>query len=146
MRILGINSVYHESAAALVVDGEVLAACEEERFTRIKHAKEPSPDNPHHLPEQAIRSCLDQAGLDAADIDRVAYSFDPRLRRAKLSPDWAPDPSWEATFLRRLEEIGPAAEKVLARSLRGRLKFVPHHLAHAASAYYPSGCERAACK
>jgi carbamoyltransferase len=144
MRILGINSVYHESAAALVVDGEVLAACEEERFTGIKHAKEPSPDNPHRLPEHAIRCCLDQAGVDASAIDLVVYSFDPRLRRAKLGADWAPDPIWEETFLQRLEEVGPTAEKVLGRSLRGRLKFVPHHLAHAASAYYPSGFERAA--
>ena len=55
VNVLGINSVYHESAAALLVDGELVAAVEEERFNRIKHAKEAAWDNPHQLPERAIR-------------------------------------------------------------------------------------------
>ena len=63
MNVLGINSVFHESSAALLVDGKVVAACEEERFNRVKHGKPARIDNPHELPEQAIRFCLDHAGL-----------------------------------------------------------------------------------
>ena len=92
MNVLGINAVYHESAAALLVDGKVVAACEEERFNRVKHAKQARVDNPQELPEQAIRFCLDHAGLDASEIDRVAYSFDPQVRRAEFHADWWPDP------------------------------------------------------
>ena len=99
MNVLGINSVFHESSAALLVDGKVVAACEEERFNRVKHGKPARIDNPHQLPEQAIRFCLDHAGLKTSDIDRVAYSFDPRLRRAQYRADWWPDTQMEATFL-----------------------------------------------
>ena len=76
VNILGINSVYHESAAALLIDGKLVAAVEEERFNRIKHGKEADFDNPHQFPERAIRYCLNHAGLTAGDIDHVAYSFD----------------------------------------------------------------------
>ena len=71
--ILGINSVYHESAAALLVDGALVVAVEEERFNRIKRGKSSEYDNPHQLPERAIRFCLNYAGLTAGDIDLVAY-------------------------------------------------------------------------
>lgn len=144
MNILGINSVFHESAAALVLDGEVVAACEEERFTRVKHAKEPRVDNPHVLPENAIRFCLDHAGLSAREIDRVAYSFDPQLRRATFRAEWWLDSRWEPTFLQHLDKVGDEAGKILGRRVGRALKFVPHHLAHAASAYYPSGFDPAA--
>lgn len=144
MNILGINAVYHESSAALVVDGKVVAACEEERFSRIKHGKEAQVDNPHVLPEHAIRFCLDYAGLRAQDIDRVAYSFHPELRREKFHADWWPDSEMEAEFLRSLDDVGDSVSKILGRRIGGALKFVPHHLAHAASAYYPSGFDSAA--
>src|SRR4051794_31350033 len=78
VNILGINAVYHESAAALLVDGKLIVAVEEERFNRIKHGKSAEFDNPHQLPERAIRFCLKQAGLAAGDIDHVAYSFNPK--------------------------------------------------------------------
>ena len=143
VNILGINSVYHESAAALLVDGELVAAAEEERFNRIKHAKEADWDNPHQLPERAIRFCLKQAGLTARDIDHVAYSFDPKLRRKRYRAEW-----WgrkvEETFQLRLGQVQSAFEELLGRSLGQRFHFVPHHLAHAASAYFPSGFDRAA--
>ena len=144
MNILGINSVFHESSAAVIVDGQVIAAAEEERFNRVKHGKEARPDNPHVLPEHAIRFCLDYAGLGPSDIDQVAYSFVPRLRRATFRADWWANPQNEHTFLQRLGEVGSATRKVLGRPLRGKLKFVNHHLAHAASAYFPSGFDRAA--
>jgi carbamoyltransferase len=144
MNILGINSVYHESAAALVVDGALIAASEEERFNRIKHGKEADVDNPHQFPEHAIRFCLDYAGLRGCDIDHVAYSFDPQLRRMQFRAEWWPNPRWEEVFLLRLGEVRGVAERILRRPLRQRFHFVPHHLAHAASAYFPSGFDRAA--
>ena len=143
MNVLGINSVYHESAAALLVDGKLVAAVEEERFNRIKHGKPAEVDNPHQLPERAIRFCLKQAGLTARDISHVAYSFDPKLRRTRFRPEWW-DPKAEDVFRLRLGQVGSAIDELLGRRLGERLHFVPHHLAHAASAYYPSGFNRAA--
>jgi len=81
MNVLGINSVFHESSASLLVDGKVVAACEEERFNRVKHAKQSRVDNPHELPEQAIRFCLDFAGLQASEINRGSV-----LVRSSTSP------------------------------------------------------------
>ncbi len=143
VNVLGINSVYHESAAALLVDGELVAAVEEERFNRIKHGKEADWDNPHQLPERAIRFCLKHAGLTARDIHHVAYSFDPKLRRKRYRTEWW-DPRVEETFHLRLGQVRGAVEELLGRSLGQRLHFVPHHLAHAASVYFPSGFDRAA--
>jgi carbamoyltransferase len=144
LKILGINSVYHDSAAALLVDGALVVAVEEERFTRIKHGKLPSVDNPHQFPERAIRFCLNYAGLTARDIDHVAYSFDPQLRRKRFRAEWWADPRFEETFLLRLGQVRSVAEELLGRPLLQRFHFVPHHLAHAASAYFPSTFDRAA--
>ena len=144
MNILGINSVYHDSSAALLVDGKLVVAVEEERFSRIKYGKLPDVDNPHQFPERAIRFCLNYAGLTAGDIDHVAYSFDPQLRRKRFRPEWWADPRFEEVFLLRLGQVRGVAEEIFGRPLRQRFHFVPHHLAHAASAYYPSGFDRAA--
>jgi carbamoyltransferase len=141
--VLGINSVYHESAAALLVNGELVAAAEEERFNRIKHAKEADWDNPHQLPERAIRYCLKHAGLTVRDIDHVGYSFDLKLRRKQYRAEWW-DARVEETFQLRLGQVQMAVEELLGRSMQQRLHFVPHHLAHAASAYFPSSFDRAA--
>ena len=143
MNVLGINSVYHESAAALLVDGKLVAAVEEERFNRIKRGKQAEFDNPHQLPERAVRFCLNHAGLTARDIDHVAYSFDPKQRRKRYRPEWW-DPRLEETFRLRLGQVPSAIDDLLGRSLGQRLHFVQHHLAHAASAYFPSGFDRAA--
>jgi carbamoyltransferase len=143
VNVLGINAVYHESAAALLVDGELVAAVEEERFNRIKHAKEADWDNPHQLPERAIRFCLKHAGLTPRDIDHVAYSFDPKLRRKRYRAEWWGE-KVEETFQLRLGQVQSAFEELLGRSIKQRFHFVSHHLAHAASAYFPSGFDRAA--
>jgi carbamoyltransferase len=127
----------------LLVDGELVAAVEEERFNRIKHAKAADWDNPHQLPEHAIRFCMKHAGLTPRDIDHVAYSFDPKLRRKRYRAEWW-DPRVEETFRLRLGQVQSAVEELLGRSLGPRFHFVPHHLAHAASAYFPSGFDRAA--
>src|SRR5947209_18836729 len=81
MRVLGINAIFHDPAAALVVDGQVVAAAEEERFSRRKHGKRPVPFSAWELPELSARWCLETAGLCPGDLDAVAYSFDPGLCR-----------------------------------------------------------------
>ena len=143
MNILGINSVYHELAAALLVDGKLVAAVEEERFNRIKHGKAAEFDNPHQLPERAIRFCLNHAGLIAGDIDHVAYSFNPKMRQTQYRTEWW-DPRLEETFRLRLGQVRGAVEELLGGPLQQKFHFVPHHMAHAASAYFPSGFDRAA--
>jgi carbamoyltransferase len=148
MIILGLNSVFHESAAALVVDGRVVAAAEEERFTRRKHAKPAAVDNAHVLPEEAIRFCLDEAGVRAADIDRVSYSYDPDLRREKFLIDTLTTPGgWgsregEDAFNESLRKVPGVVRETLGEDVP--ITYVQHHLAHAASVYYTSCPEDAA--
>jgi carbamoyltransferase len=131
MRVLGINAVFHDSAAALVVDGRIVAAGEEERFSRRKHGKRPVPFSTWELPEAAIRWCLAEGGLDASELDAVAYSYDPAL---VLPGGPGQDPGWEhlrTTYATR-------APHFLHTLLPGfdvdRFHFVRHHVAHAASA------------
>ena len=79
MLTLGINAAYHDSSACLVRDGEVVACAEDERFTHVKHAKRPVPFSTWELPFHAIDYCLREAGVVLADMDHVAYSYDPTL-------------------------------------------------------------------
>src|SRR5438128_1453691 len=79
MITLGINAAYHDSSACLVRDGALIAAAEEERFTQIKHGKRPIPFSAYELPYHAIDYCLAEAGAAMADVDHVAYSYEPRL-------------------------------------------------------------------
>jgi carbamoyltransferase len=131
--VLGINAVFHDPAAALVVDGDIVAAAEEERFSRRKHGKESVPFSAWEVPEQAARWCLEAAGIGADDLDAVAYSYDPSLAPAP-GTDIAAD-GWEG--LRTL--FAQRAPLFLRTSLPGLdpaiVRFVPHHLAHAASAF-----------
>ena len=145
MNILGINAVFHESSAALMVDGEVVAACEEERFTRVKHAKEARVDNPHELPEQAIRFCLDYAGLQRRRYRPGGVFVRSQLRRAKFQAGLVAGQRVGGGIPAASRQGGRCRlDAVLGRRLGRALKFVPHHLAHAASAYYPSGFDPAA--
>jgi carbamoyltransferase len=143
LNILGINSVYHESAAALLVDGALVVAAEEERFNRIKHGKSADFDNPHQLPERAIRFCLKQAGLEPGDIDHVAYSFSPKMREAQYRAEWW-DPRLEEMFRTRMGQVRGAFDELFDRKLGAGFHFVSHHMAHAWSAFVPSGFDRAA--
>jgi carbamoyltransferase len=149
MKILGISAYYHDSAAALVEDGRVIAAAQEERFTRKKHDS----NFPHH----AIRSCLESTGTKAGEIDRVAFYDKPFLKFERLLetylafaprgfnsfrealPVWVKDKLFQRSTI--LKEL-----KGLARDIRWgeKLLFSEHHLSHAASAFYPSPFERAA--
>lgn len=79
MLTLGINAAYHDCAAALVRDGRVVAAAEEERFTRIKHGKRPVPFTTWQLPYHAINYCLAEAGIHLRDVDHIVYAYDPQL-------------------------------------------------------------------
>src|ERR1700741_1342196 len=76
MYILGISAFYHDSAACLLKDGEIIAAAQEERFTRIKHD--------HHFPKNAIQFCLRHAGIEAKDFDHVSFYEKPRLKFDRL--------------------------------------------------------------
>jgi carbamoyltransferase len=78
-KVLGINAVFHDPAAALVLDGETVAAAEEERFTRRKHGKPSVPFATWELPVSAATWCLERGGLEPEDLDAVAYSYDPSL-------------------------------------------------------------------
>src|SRR3954452_16153927 len=79
MKVLGINAVFHDPAAALVVEGVTVAAAEEERFSRRKHGKPPVAFSTWELPEQAVAFCLEQAGIAPHELDAVGYSYDPEL-------------------------------------------------------------------
>jgi carbamoyltransferase len=127
-----VNAVFHDPAAALIVDGQVVAAAEEERFSRRKHGKRPVPFSAWELPELSAAWCLRSAGLKPDDLDAVAYSFDPALARdaAELGLD---DP-WDHLRV----DYARRAPQFLAAALPGldpdQVRFVPHHVAHAASA------------
>jgi carbamoyltransferase len=132
MRVLGVNALFHDPSVALVVDGQIVAAAEEERFSRRKHGHRPVPFAAWELPELAARWCLDEAGLSPSDLDAVAYSYDPSL--ARPAEELGLHDPWDhlrQTYARRAPEF-------LATALPGldpaSVRFVPHHVAHAASA------------
>jgi carbamoyltransferase len=132
MRVLGINAIFHDPAAALVVDGRVVAAAEEERFSRRKHGKRPVPFAAWELPELSAGWCLRDAGLSPGDLDAVAYSFDPGLCRDAV--ELGLDDPWDHLRV----DYARRAPQFLAAALPGldpeQVRFVPHHVAHAASA------------
>ncbi len=170
MYTLGINAVYHDSAACLVEDGRAIAAAEEERFTRIKHGKRPIPFSTYELPFHAIDFCLREAGIELRDVDHIAYSYDPSLLLGPHSgaasitlplepsahptaPEW--ESAWDPLFLssivnapRHLTGGAPHHLQARFRGVRAdgpyTWHFVPHHLAHAASAFHASPHRRAA--
>lgn len=170
MYTLGINAAYHDPAACLVHNGNVIAAVEEERFTHIKHGKRPIPFSTYELPFHAINYCLQCADIRLTEVDHIAYSYDPFLllgpyRQAAtitlpLEPGAHPLPAeweaaWDPLFLAsmvnaRRHLAGGVPHHVQAR-FRGfradgayQWHFVEHHLAHAASAFLASPFEQAA--
>ena len=148
MRILGISAFYHDSAAALVVDGNIVAAAQEERFTRKKHDSS--------FPVQAVNYCLAAGGIAAGELDHVVFYEKPFVKFERLietyvtfAPRGFPSflkamPLWlkEKLFLKKmlrdsLKEIDPETEWA------AKLLFAEHHQSHAASAFYPSPFEEA---
>ncbi|MGP3999451.1 carbamoyltransferase family protein [Streptomyces sp. 8N706] len=131
MRILGINALFHDPAAALVIDGRIVAAAEEERFSRRKHGKRPLPFSAWEMPEKAAAWCLTQAGLRPQDLDAVAYSFDPAL--ARPAEAMGLDDPWDHLRLTYAREAPGFLRTALPGLDPEIVRFVPHHLAHAAS-------------
>jgi carbamoyltransferase len=140
--VLGISCYYHDAAAALVRDGEIIAAAQEERFTRRKF--DPS------FPANAIRYCLEEEGILAKDIDTIAFYDKPLLTYSRLRSSYlaiAPRGlrSWLTSTPRWISQklhIPAIIKKTLG--YEGLVLFVPHHLAHAASAFFPSPYNEAA--
>ena len=137
MKVLGVNAVFHDPAAALVVDGVTVAAAEEERFNRRKHGHDNVPFAAWEVPAQAARWCLAEAGISPEDLDAVAYSYDPSLCEPVegMPLDRLVTDGWEP--MRTL--YAQRAPLFLRTALPGLdpavVRFVPHHVAHAASAY-----------
>ena len=142
--ILGLSAYFHDSAAALVIDGQIVAAAQEERFTRRKHDP--------NFPSRAVEYCLREAGLTAADLDFVGFYDKPLLKFERLletTVAFAPRgfrffaeaiPLWvkQKLFLPRELKAG------LGGQYRRRVVFTEHHESHAASAFFPSPFEEAA--
>ncbi|HKY94057.1 MAG TPA: carbamoyltransferase N-terminal domain-containing protein, partial [Kiloniellales bacterium] len=148
MRVLGLSAFYHDSAAALLVDGEIVAAAQEERFTRRKHDA--------GFPRHAIAYCLEAGGVGLDAIDHIAFYDKPFLKFERLvetylafaprgftsfrksMPIWLKDKLFQKRLL--LEAFGELAP---GQELEQRLLFSEHHFSHAASAYYPSPFDEA---
>jgi carbamoyltransferase len=142
MRVLGVNAAFHDPSAALVIDGVTVAAAEEERFNRRKHGKAPVPFTTWEVPQQAAAWCLEHAGLSPAELDAVAYGYDPSLAPS-LSGDVTAG-EWEqlrTLYVQRAPLFLKSALPGLDPSI---VRFVPHHLAHAASAYHAAPHDRSA--
>ncbi len=170
MYTLGINAVFHDSAACIIRDGQLLAAAEEERFTHIKHGKRPVPFSVWELPFHAIDYCLKVASIHINDVDHVAYSFDPYLlidgkHRGKSTIEIPFDNNglpvnqqwqnpWEPLFLSsvlnaRMQLNDGWPHHLQERFLGANIKpeqwhYVEHHITHAASAFHCSPYEQAA--
>jgi len=148
MRVLGISAYYHDSAAAIVRDGEIIAAAQEERFTRKKH--DPS------FPVHAVQYCLDAEGVSLDSVDYIVFydkpflkferlletylAFAPRgLRSFQMAiPLWIREKLFQKDLLaKELKKISPS------KNLEGKLLFTEHHMSHAASAFFPSPFEEA---
>ncbi|MFQ5731438.1 MAG: carbamoyltransferase C-terminal domain-containing protein [Planctomycetaceae bacterium] len=138
MYVLGINSVFHESAACLLDNGQIVAAAEEERFSRIKHAKTPQVDNPNILPLSAMAYCLEAAGIDLRQVDAIGYSSNPDALAAAASDDDSPV---TADFI---ADIRSVPRHLGIMGFGGEFHWVDHHLAHGASAFFASEFDNAA--
>jgi carbamoyltransferase len=141
--VLGVNSVYHESSACLLDGTKVLAFCEEERFSRVKRAKRLAIDNADVLPTRAIDHCLSSAGATWADVGYVAYSYDPDLRPLSRPDEDVRPGSWgsvegEQIFQSTVRRVPMMLSELANRDLTTTFRWVPHHQAHAASAYFAS--------
>lgn len=150
MKILGVSAYYHDSAACLVIDGEIVAAAQEERFTRIKHDSA--------FPTNSVRYCLQDAGVDAALIDYVVFYDKPFLKFERLFetylayaprgfksfamslPVWLKDKLFQKSMI--VADLQNGFDKKV--DWDSKLLFSEHHLSHAASAFYPSPFEDAA--
>jgi carbamoyltransferase len=143
MNILGISAFYHDSAACLIKDGNITAAAQEERFSRIKHD--------HQFPKQAINFCLDYTKLEPKDIDYVTFYDKPWLKFERILETYLTfAPSGIQSFIKAMPLwlkqklwLKDIIQKKLS-GFKGEILFPEHHLSHAASAFYPSPFKKAA--
>ncbi|SEN91387.1 carbamoyltransferase [Chitinophaga rupis] len=134
VNIIGISALYHDAACCLLSDGKLLAAAQEERFSRIK--ADPS------MPRKAMNYCLQEAGLTIADIDCVAYYEDPKEKLARQI--WSQLPALSESFVASLGVGRPEREIRELLGFDGEIKYYSHHMSHAASSFYFSGFGSAA--
>lgn len=142
--ILGLSGLYHDSAAALLRDGQIIAAAQEERFTRKKHDA--------RMPVHAIEYCLREAGITAGDLDYVVFYEKPFLKFDRLLETWiACSPRGFRQFLMGIPQwlneklhIPREIDKALGAPFKGKYIFTEHHESHAASAFFPSPYSEAA--
>ena len=146
MRILGISAFYHDSAAALLVDGQLVAAAQEERFSRVKHDE--------RFPINAAAYCLKAAQINSGELDAIAFYDKPMTKFGRIMETYrAVAPKGLASFMKAIPvwfgqklwipaEIEAAMER-LGHSMPDRLIFAEHHESHAASAFFPSPFEEA---
>ena len=138
MNVLGISAYYHDSASALVCDGRIVAAAQEERFTRIRHDAA--------FPERAIDACLSIGGIDVSQLDAVVFYEKPLLKFERILESavaFAPRgfpfflramPSWLSQKL----HIPQLIDRALGSGFSAPIWFTTHHESHAASAFFPS--------
>ncbi len=142
--ILGISAYYHDSAAALVVDGEIVAAAQEERFTRRKHDD--------RFPQHAVGYCLKEAGIEIGQLDHVGFYEKPLLKFDRLLETYlayAPRGFWSfaqamPNWLQQKLFLSHEIRKELGYEYRKRIVYTEHHESHAASAFFPSPFDEAA--
>jgi carbamoyltransferase len=142
--VLGISAFYHDSAAVLLRDGEIVAAAQEERFTRVKHD--------HRFPAHAVAWCLEEAGITADDLDYVGFYDKPWLKFERLLETYLSyAPAGFASFLRAMPlwlnqklHLPRELRKGIGPGYSKKFVFTEHHESHAASAFYPSPFEEAA--
>ena len=169
MYVLGLNAVFHDSAACILEDGKLVAAAEEERFTQIKHGKRPIPFSTYELPFHAVDYCLKTAGIHLNDVDHISYSFDPSLLlgdhngKTEVSIPLNPENNaafsewnspWDPLFLSSIVNAPGQLVDGYPHHLQPRFigatkdmakwHFTEHHIAHAASAFFPSPFNSAA--
>lgn len=142
MYVLGISCFYHDSSACLVHDGKVVAAAQEERFSRVKNTAE--------FPIESIRFCLQHAGITVEQIDHIAYFEKPFLKFARVIADhlWSWPFSWR-TFYRSMprwmtSRLALPITIEAELGYKGPISYLKHHLSHAASSFYPSPFDEAA--
>ncbi len=142
--ILGISAFYHDSAAALVIDGQIAAAAQEERFTRVKQDS--------GFPHKAVDYCLEAAGLSPAGLDFVGFYDKPLTKFERILETYlAMAPAGYRSFrqavpmwLKEKLHLPSVMRKAMQGAYRGRYVFTDHHESHAASAFFPSPFDEAA--
>ena len=140
--ILGINYGGHDTSAALIINGKLVSACSQERYTLDKHSR--------LFPREAVNDCLSAANISISDIKKIAFAYDPKIliRNLYLKPAIESDERLDFLFndLKRLIDA-KNIENVIRKNLNynGEIKYYRHHLCHIASSYYPSGFKNALC-